>query len=66
MQFVIRLLPSPEFVCEGQFVHVDSEVPPVSLEYLPDAHKTHDDELWTDFQVPAIHAEHPEAPVEFV
>jgi hypothetical protein len=35
IQFNRMLLPTPEYVCAGQSLHVASEISPVSVEYLP-------------------------------
>ena len=55
----------PEYVCEGQSLHVDSEISPVSVEYLPCEHSEHGAEPFTSLYVPAMHAAHciPSGPV---
>jgi hypothetical protein len=35
VQFSSALLPTPEYVCAGQSLHVASEILPVFVEYLP-------------------------------
>ena len=65
VQLVIILLPSSECVLAGQSLHVDSEISPVSVEYLPSAHGEHGDDPFTSLYVPAAHAVHstPSGPV---
>ena len=65
VQLVRMLLPSPEYVWCGQVVHVDSEISPVSVEYVPCEHNEHTDEPLTVLYVPATHALHscPSGPV---
>ena len=60
-----RMLPTPENVCAGQSLHVDSEIWAVSVEYLPSEHSEHGAEPFTSLYVPAMHAAHciPSGPV---
>ena len=65
VQLVSCLLPTPENVCAGQSLHVDSEIWAVSAEYLPSEQGEHGAEPFTSLYVPAIHAAHavPSGPV---
>jgi len=65
VQLIIIELPSDECVYAGHWLHVDSSISPVSVEYLPWEHSEHDDDPFTSLYVPAIHAAHaaPSGPV---
>ena len=65
VQLVSCLLPTPENVCAGQSLHVDSEIWAVSVEYVPLEHSEHGAQPFTPLYVPAIHAAHvtPSGPV---
>jgi hypothetical protein len=65
VQLINIELPSGERVYAGHWLHVDSSISPVSVEYLPLAHRVHGTEPFTSLYVPAIHAEHvtPSGPV---
>ena len=65
VQLTCAMLPSPEKVCDGQLLHVDSEISPISAEYLPSVHREHGAEPFTSLYVPAVHAAHciPSGPV---
>ena len=65
VQLVSSPLPAPENVCTGQSLHVDSELSPMSVEYLPSEHSEHGAEPFTSLYAPAMHAAHaaPSGPV---
>ena len=58
VQFIKTLLPSPEYEPVGQFVHVATDISPISIEYVPFEHNKHADEPLTVLYVPATHALH--------
>ena len=65
VQLINIELPSAECVYAGHWLHVDSSISPVPVEYFPSEHCAHDDDPFTSLYVPAIHAAHavPSGPV---
>ena len=65
VQLVSCLLPTPENVCAGHLLHVDSKISPVCAEYLPSVHSEHGAEPLRSLYVPTMHAAHaaPSGPV---
>ena len=65
VQWVCCLLPTPEYVCAGQSMHVDSEISAMAVLYWPCEHSEHGAEPFTSLYVPAMHAAHciPSGPV---
>ena len=65
IQPMIDALPAGECVCAGQASHVDSNIPPVSIEYFPGEQSVHGDDPFTSLYVPDMHAVHtpPSGPV---
>ena len=58
VQLLMIVLPSPEYVCCGQLLHVATDISPISIEYVPFEHNKHTDEPLTVLYVPATHALH--------
>ena len=56
MQLTSMLLPSPEYVCAGQVMHVISDVSAVPFEYLPRPHSEQGAEPLTSLYLPLKHA----------
>ena len=65
VQLISMELPSAECVYAGHWMHVDSSILPVSVEYLPCEHREQGAEPFTSLYVPAMHAVHfmPSGPV---
>ena len=65
VQLINIELPSAECVYAGHWLHVDSSISPVPVEYFPSEHCAHADDPFTSLYVPAIHAIHatPSGPV---
>ena len=58
VQLINIELPSAECVYAGHWLHVDSSISPVSVEYLPCEHSEHGAEPFTSLYVPAMHPAH--------
>ena len=56
MQWVILLLPLPEYVCAGQSLQVASDVSPVSVLYLPCGHREQGAEPFSSLYLPLAQA----------
>ena len=65
VQLINIELPSAECVYAGHWLHVDSSISPVPVEYVPSEHSEHGADPFTSLYVPAIHAAHatPSGPV---
>ena len=65
VQFNRMLLPTPEYVCAGQPLHVASEMEAIAVLYLPCEHSVQAAEPLVPLKPPASHAVHstPSGPV---
>jgi hypothetical protein len=59
VQLVRSMLPAPEYVLEGQSLHVAWKVADIAVLYLPCEHSVQAVEPLTSLYVPATHATHP-------